>query len=387
MTLWSVAARNTLRNKFRTFMTVLGGAVAIIAFVVLRTVLSAWNAGIEYAAKDRLATRNKVSFVITLPKKYVEQVRNVPGVKSVTFQNWFGGKLAAFPDDFFATMATADNTLDVYSEIKLDPAALARWKTDKIGALVVDSLASKYHWKVGDKVVLQGTIYPGDWEFTVDGIYSVPQESAIPRTNFWFHWEYLNDAANIRQKDKIGWMVARVDDPSQSAAVSHRIDALFDDSDVQTETMSEQAMNNSFLGGISAVLDALNIVSVIILLIMMLILGNTIAMGVRERTTEYGVLRALGFQPSHVRTFIVGEALTLSLIAGVFGLLLAVPLVGGLGAYLEENMGQFFPHFSMTPLTAISAVALTLGLGALASLIPAVRAGRIPVTDALRRIA
>jgi putative ABC transport system permease protein len=110
-------------------------------------------------------------------------------------------------------------------------------------------------------------------------------------------------------------------------------------------------------------------------------------MGVRERTTEYGVLRALGFQPSHIRTFIVGEALTLSLISGVFGLLLAVPVVGGLGAWLEENMGQFFPHFRMSPLTALLAVTLTLGLGALASLIPAIRAARLPVTDALRRIA
>ncbi len=387
MTLWSVAARNLQRNKFRTFMSVLGGAVAIVAFVMLRTVLSAWNAGVEYAAKDRLATRNKVSFVIPLPKKYIDQIRNVPGVTSASWMNWFGGKLAAYPDEFFANMAVADNAFDVYSEIKIDPAQLAAWKTDKTGAIVGDSLASKFHWKVGDKVVLAGTIYPGDWQFTVDGIYSVPKESSVPRTNFWFHWEYLNDSANVRQKDRIGWTVARIDDPSKSAAICDQIDKLFDDSDVQTETMSEQAMNNSFLGGISAVLDALNVVSVIILLIMMLILGNTIAMGVRERTTEYGVLRALGFQPAHIRSFIVGEALTLSLLAGVFGLLLSVPLVGGLGKYLEENMGQFFPRFQMSPVTAIAAVTLTLGLGALASLIPAIRAGRMPVTDALRRIA
>jgi putative ABC transport system permease protein len=387
VTLWSVAARNTLRNRFRTLMTVLGGAVAIIAFVVLRTVLGAWNAGVEYAAKDRLATRNKVSFVIALPKKYIDEVRNVPGVKSATWMNWFGGKLAAYPDEFFANMAVADNALDVYDEVKVDPAQMAAWKADKTGAIVGDSLANKFHWKVGDKVVLQGTIFPGDWQFTVEAIYTVPKESAVPRTNFWFHWDYFNDALPARQKDKIGWIVARINDPSQSPAICARIDKLFDDSDIQTETMSEQAMNNSFLGGISAVLEALNVVSVIILLIMMLILGNTIAMGVRERTTEYGVLRALGFQPAHIRTFIVGEALTLSLIAGLFGLLLSVPLVSGLGGWLEENMGQFFPQFRMSPLTAVAAVTLTLGLGALASLIPAIRAGRMPVTDALRRIA
>ncbi len=368
-------------------MTVLGGAVAIIAFVMLRTVLVAWNAGVEFAAKDRLATRNKVSFVITLPKKYIDEVRAVQGVNAATWMNWFGGKLAAYPDEFFANMAVADNAFDVYDEMKVDPQGLAAWKADKTGAVVGDSLASKFHWKVGDKVVLQGTIFPGDWSFTVDAIYSVPKESAVPRTNFWFHWDYLNDGLPARQKDKIGWIVARIADPSASADICARIDKLFDDSDVQTETMSEQALNNSFLGGISAILDALNIVSLIILLIMMLILGNTIAMGVRERTTEYGVLRALGFRPAHIRTFIVGEALTLSLIAAGAGLLLSVPLVAGLGGFLEENMGQFFPHFRLSPLTAVAAVTLTLGLGAVASLIPAIRAGRMPVTDALRRIA
>jgi putative ABC transport system permease protein len=308
-------------------------------------------------------------------------------VKAATYMNWFGGKLAAHPDVFFANMGTADNIMDVYPEIQLEPEALARWKADKTGAIVGDNLAKQFGWKVGDTVVLQGTIYPGDWKFTIDGVYKVPSQSAVPRTNFWFHWSFMNDSANVRQKDKIGWIIATINDPSQSAIISDRIDKLFDDSDVQTTTMSEQAMNNSFLGGFSAVLDALNIVSIIILVIMMLILGNTIAMGVRERTTEYGVLRALGFQPSHIRTFIVGEALTLSLLAAVAGILLSFPLITGMGKWLEENMGQFFPVFALTPATAGAAVGLTLLLGALASLIPAVRAGQMPVTDALRRIA
>ena len=387
MTLWSVAARNTLRNKFRTFMTVAGGAVAVIAFLLLRTVLHAWNVGAEYAAKDRLATRDKVSFVIALPKHYIDQVSAVPGVKAATYMNWFGAKLAAHPDDFFANMAVADNVLDVYSEIKVAPEDLVRWKGDKTGAIVGDVLAAKYGWKLGDTVVLQGTIFPGDWKFTVDGIYKVPAQSPVPRTNFWFHWSYMNDALSAARKDQIGWIVSTVNDVSQSAAVSARIDKLFDDSDTQTTTMSEQTLNNSFLAGFSAILQALDLVSIIILLIMMLILGNTIAMGVRERTTEYGVLRAVGFQPAHIRSFIVGEALTLSLFSALLGLLLALPLVSGMGAWLEENMGQFFPVFRITPVAAATAVLLTLGLGALASLLPAVRAGQMQVTDALRRIA
>ena len=325
--------------------------------------------------------------MIALPYHYIVEVSNVPGVKSATYMNWFGAKLAAHPDDFFANMGCADNFLEVYDEVKIEPEAVARWKSDKTGALIGDSLATKYGWKVGDTVTLQGTIYPGDWKFTVDGIYKVPAQSSIPRTNFWFHWSYMNDAANVRQKDKIGWIVSRVADVSQGAAVSDRIDKLFDDSDTQTTTMTEQALNNSFLAGFGAILDALDIVSLIILVIMMLILGNTIAMGVRERTTEYGVLRALGFGPGHIRSFIVGEALTLSGLAALLGLGLAVPLISGMGKWLEENMGNFFPVFRLTALTAIVGVALTLALGALASLIPAIRAGRMQVTEALRRIA
>src|SRR5262249_4665491 len=153
--------------------------------------------------------------------------------------------------------------------------------------IVGDILAKKLNLKVGDTVVLTGSIYPGDWEFTIDGTYTAPPNSPMDRSTWFFHYDYLNDGAAPRQKNMIGWIITRVDDPAKSAQVSNAIDKLFDDSDTQTVTMSERAMNNGFLGGISAILDLLNVVSIIILLIMMLILGNTIAMGVRERTTEY----------------------------------------------------------------------------------------------------
>ena len=389
MTLWSVAAKNTLRNKFRTTMTVLGGAVAVIAFIMLRTVLDAWNVGVEYAAKDRLGTRNKISFVIPLPKHYIDDVRNdIKGIKSASYCDWFGAKWPKDPNEFFANLACSDNIFESYPEMKVDPAVLERWKADKKGAIVGDVLAKKLGMHVGDKVVLTGSIYPGDWEFTVDGIYTAPAQSPVDRSTFFFHWDYKNEGAPAQMKNLIGWIVTRVDDPSQSAAVSASIDKLIDDRDMQTATMSERAMNNSFLGGISSILDALNIVSVIILVIMMLILGNTIAMAVRERTTEYGVLRALGFEPGHIRAFIVGEAITTSLLAGLVGVGLAYPFVQmGMGKWLEENMGQFFPYFRVNPMTALLALVLTVLLGAVATLLPAVRAGKMEVTEAHRRIA
>jgi putative ABC transport system permease protein len=384
----SVAARNVLRNKFRTSLTILGGAVAILAFVLLRTVLHAWEVGVDFAAKDRLATRHKVSMVIPLPKRYIEDIRtNVPGIKTATYANWFGGKWPRDPNMFFANMAWEDNFLDAYPEVKVDQAALAKYQQDKKGAILGDAIAKKLGLSVGDKFTLTGTIYPGDWEFVLDAIYTVPEQSAVDRSSMYFHWDYLNETVSERQKNYIGWIITRVDDPSKSAQISAAIDRLFDEKDTQTATMSERAMNNSFMATLSAVLRALDIVSVIILLIMMMILGNTIAMGVRERTTEYGVLRALGFMPGHIRVFILGEAVTTSLLAGLFGLVLAYPIVQlGMGKWLEENMGAFFPFFRINPLTVLVAIGVSIVLGAIAAIIPAMRASHLSVVDSLRRI-
>jgi putative ABC transport system permease protein len=388
MNLVSVAARNVLRNKFRTSLTIVGGAVAILAFVLLRTVLYAWNVGVEYAAKDRLATRHKVSFVIPLPKKYIDDVRtNVKGVKFASYANWFGAKWPKDPNEFFANLAIEDDYLDAYPEMIVPPEQMARWKEDKKGAIIGDMLANKLGVKVGDKLTLTGSIYPGDWEFMIDAIYTVPKQASVDRATFMFHWNYMNDSLPAARKDMIGWIVTRIDDPSRSAQISADIDKLFDEKDTQTATMSERAMNNSFMATISALLTALDVVSIIILLIMMMILGNTIAMGVRERTTEYGVLRALGFMPKHIRVFIVGEAVTTAFIAGILGLVLSYPIVElGMGKWLEENMGAFFPFFRIDRMTMLAALGLSLLLGGVAALIPAIQASRITVTDALRRI-
>lgn len=387
MNLPTLAARNILRNRFRTALTVLGVAVAVLAFVLLRTVIYAWTVSVDYAAKDRIATRHKVTFVMTLPRRYAEDLRAVPGVVAATYMNWFGAKDPKHESDFFANMAVETETFfAVYDEMVVPPAQLADWKGDRKAAIVGDQLAKKLGWKVGDRVILKGTIYPGDWEFRIAGIYTATRKS-VDRSSFYFHWDYLNDAQPERGKDQIGWIASRVSDPSRAADVTKAIDKLFDERDVQTLSMSEKAMNNSFLGMLSAVLQAVDIVSVVILAIMGLILGNTIAMGVRERTSEYGTLRAIGFLPRHLAAFVVCEALTVGLLGGGVGLLLAYPLVErGMGRWIEENMGAFFPYFRVPLSTAAAALGLALLLSLLASALPAYRAAKLNVISALRRL-
>ena len=197
----------------------------------------------------------------------------------------------------------------------------------------------------------------------------------------------MNDAVPLRRKDQIGWISARVQDPSQAANISTAIDRHFEERDIQTLSQSERALNTSFLGMVSTVLKALNLVSGVILVIMLLILGNTIAMGVRERTHEYGVLRAIGFLPRHIAGFVFGEAMVIGTLGGLFGIAVAYPLVErGVGRFIEENMGGFFPYFRIEPSTVVSAIVLSLVLGALAAGLPAYRAAKLNVVDSLRRV-
>ncbi|HEX7927357.1 MAG TPA: FtsX-like permease family protein, partial [bacterium] len=350
MTLTGIAVRNLRRNKLRTSLTVLGVAVAIMAFLLLRTVLVSWNASIEYAAKDRLGTRHKVSFIMELPKRYVDAIRQQPGVQAATWANWFGGKDPRHPEEFFMTLAVDPKSyLDVYNEMEVSNEGKERWYGDRQGALVGDHLARKLGLKVGDRFSLESNIFRGTYTFNVSAIYT-SDSPTIDRTSLLFHWDYFDKSRPDAFQDKVGWIVSRIDDPSKTADISAALDKQFDAQDVQTLTMSEKAMNNSFMGMFTAILRAVEIVSVIILLILLLILGNTIAMGVRERRNEYGVLRALGFLPRHVATFVIGESIALGLLAGIIGVAIAYPLVQyGLGRWIEENMNTMFSWFRVTP--------------------------------------
>lgn len=387
MNLASIAVRNVWRNRFRALMTVLGVAVAVMAFVMLRTVVTATNVAVTYAAQDRVGTRHKVSFVLQLPRRYIDTVRAVPGVRTATWANWFGAKEPNHPNDFFATMAVdPDSFFDVYNEMEVAPDALARWREDRRGAIVGDVLARKMGWRVGQRVVLRGTIYPGDWEFNIAGIYNATRRS-VDRSQFLFHYRYLNESIPVGRRDQIGWMIARIDNPSQAASISRAIDAAFDVQDVQTVSMSERAMNLSSMGMLSGMFTAINVISLVILGILALLLGNTIAMGVRERTMEYGVLRAVGFLPKHVVAFILSEAAALGAFAGLAGVALSYPVVQqGLGRWIEENQGATFPYFRIEPETAAVAFALAIALALAAAALPAWRASRLTVTDALRRL-
>ncbi|MBK6464410.1 MAG: ABC transporter permease [Myxococcales bacterium] len=392
MNLATLAAKNLWRNRVRTALTVACASIAVLAFITLRTLVAAWTAQADFAAKDRVVTRHKVTFVMPLPKKYVEDVRATKGVRLSTFASWFGGKDPKHDQEFFGAFGVdRDTYFQVYDEMLVPPDQLARWKEDRRGAIVGDALANKLGWKVGDKVTLESGLYPSQpdnpWTFTISGIYTATRKS-VDRSSFIFQWDTLNDGVASTARDQVGWIVSRVDDPAQAANIGLALDAKFDVQDIQTLSQDEAAFNASFLAGISALLVAVDYISIIILVIMMLVLGNTVAMGVRERTFEYGTLRAMGFSPGHVAFFILAEAAFVGGLGGAVGLLLSYPLLNrGLGRFLEENMGSFFPFFSVPPHIWAVAMFLSVALAVVAAIIPAVGASKLRVTEALRRIA
>jgi putative ABC transport system permease protein len=382
----SIAVRNVMRTKFRTTFTIVGAAVAIIAFIVLQTVLTSWNAAADYSAKDRLATRQKNSMMTPLPKRYVDEIRQIPGVTAATFATWFGGRDMRHPNDSFPSFAVDESSLSVFTEYEVTPEARARWLEDRQGALIGDVLARRLGLSVGDRITLTGTAYPGEWQFNVSAIYTSVNKG-VDRARFFFHWPYLNDSMPDNQKDQVGWILSRIDDPSRSAEVSAAIDKKFSDRESQTTTMSERALNLSSLGMVSAILSSLRIATLVILGIMMLFLGNTIAMTMRERSVEFCILRAIGFLPRHVALFVLSEALTIGALAGVLGVALAYPLVHvGMRRWIEENMTIFFPSFHITTMTMILALLLPMVLAGAAGLIPMRRAMKVTVSQGLRHL-
>jgi putative ABC transport system permease protein len=357
----------------------------VLTFLLLRTVMFAWNVAADEAVADRVVTRHKVTFIMPLPRRYVDDVRATPGIQNTTFASWFGGTLPAHPEEFFAALAIdKDAFFEVYDEVVVTEDEVRAFREDKQAAIVGQVLANKLGWKKGDTVTLQSFIFEGDWQFHVVGLYDSTRRT-FDKSSFLFRWDYLNDQVGEGMKDQVGWLVSRTDgNPTQ---IGQQLDAKFDERDVQTVSQDEATFQRSFLAGFAGIFTAINVVTIVILVIMSMILGNTVAMGVRERIPEYGVLRAVGFLPRHLVALVVGEAAVLGAVGGLVGLGISYPLVQyGVGRFMEENMGAMFPYFDITPGTALLSLVLSIGLAVLASLVPALQASRVGVVDALRRV-
>ena len=376
-------ARNALRHKLRTALTVLGLVIAVLAYGLLQTVVDAWYAGAAAASNARLVTRNSISLVFPLPLSYENRIRGVEGVTQVARSSWFAGTYRD-PKNFFAQFAVSDNYIDLYPELILPPEQRADYRRDRRGALVGRQLADQYGFKIGDVIPLKGTIYPGTWDFVVRGIMEGRDESTITR-QMLFHYEYLNES--IRKKavgkpDQVGVFILGIDNPDNAAAVSRRVDDVFRNSLAETMTETEQAFQLGFVAMSNQIIAAIRVVSYVVIVIVMAVMANAMAMSARERTTEYATLKALGFGPGFLAMLVFGESMVLCMIGGAIGILLTPPAAN----LFKSTVGNVFPVFTVSHETAAMQAACALVCGVAAAIVPAVQAARVRIVEGLRAI-
>ena len=385
MELIRLLLRNALRHKLRSVLTVIGVGVAVMAFALLQTVVTAWHAGVEASAANRLITRHAVSFVFPLPLSYRDRIAQIPGVNKVTYAIWFSG-VYIDKNQFFARLAVdSDTFFDVYPEFVIEREQFEAFKRQRNACIIGVDIAKRYHLKIGDIMPMEGDVYPGQWEFVVRGIY-YPRDQTTDPSSMMFHYRYLDERVRQEVPDRagqVGWYIVRIDDPANSAQIAHDIDNLFANSRAETKTETERAFQQGFLSAASAVITAMNIMSFVIIGIILLVLGNTMVMSARERTHEFAVLKALGFSGRQLFLLLGGESMMLSIAGSALGLVLTLPAVAGFQSALPKG---WFPVFYIKPETIVIGCIAGCVVGLLASLIPLRRGLTTRIVEGLRYV-
>ncbi len=376
--------RNVFRHKLRSWLTILGITIAILAFGLLRTVISAWYAGVEASSASRLVTRNSISIIFTLPLSYKERIRQIDGVKIVSWGNWFGG-IYIDEKNFFANFAVDPKTyLELYPELILPPDQKAAFIRDRKGFVAGRKLAERFGWKVGDTVALRGTIYPGQWDFVMRGIYK-GRDKTVDETTFFFQWDYLNEKmkkSSPARADQIGFYMIGVTKADVAADVTVNIDKTFSNSVAETLTETEKAFQMGWIAMSQAIVTAIQLVSFVVIIIIMAVMANTMAMTARERIGEYAIFKTLGFGGRYIAVLIFGESLIISMIGCAFGIAFTFPAAKAFG----DELSNFFPIFNVATETIYMDIAAALLVGTVAGIFPTLRSIRIRIADGLRRI-
>lgn len=384
MYILKLIVKNALRHKLRTSLTILGITIVILAFGLLRTVVSAWYAGVEASSASRLVTRNSISLVFQLPLSYKDKIRQINGVKLVSYGNWFGG-VYIDEKNFFANFAAEPKSyLELYPEYVLHPDQKAAFLLDRKAAIAGQKLAVKYGWKIGDTITLKGTIFPGNWEFVLRGIYQ-GKDKSTDETQFFFHWDYLNETMKKtvpRRADQTGFYLIGITDPNLAEEVAVAVDKTFKNSLAETLTETEKTFQLSFVSMSEAIVIAIQLVSFVVIIIIMAVMANTMAMTARERIGEYAVFKTLGFGGWHIAALVFGESLFIAMIGCTIGIFFTFPAAKVFG----NTMGTYFPVFNVATKTIYLDIIASLLVGFVAAIIPTWRAIKIRIADGLRRI-
>jgi putative ABC transport system permease protein len=370
---------NLRRKKVRTTLTIGSFAVALFLFGLLAAIRVGFRGGADAAGADRLDVINRVSLILPLPLSYRDRIIQVPGVANVTYATWFGG-VYQNERNFFAQFAVDKDTwFDVYADYVVSPEGREAFMRDRQACMVGRALAKRFGFKVGDRIPVRGTIWTGDWEFNVAGIYEGSRPDA-DTTGMFFRADYLEENRQFG-KGTVGGDVVKLRDPADAVRVTKAIDALFANSPFETLTQTEKAFAASFVNQMGNIELLIMTIGLVVFFTLLLVTGNTMAIAVRERSGELAVLKTIGFSDPRVMRLILAEAVLIAGQGGLVGLALAKLVLPGLTRALPM-LGVLY----VSPLTFATGFLLALAVGAAAGLLPAIGAMRLKVVDALRRV-
>jgi putative ABC transport system permease protein len=397
MSVFKLVLINLGRNKRRTILTMLSVMVALFLFCALRGVLDTLAASIKVGSETRLVTRNKISLIFPLPLSYRDRLAAIPGVRKVGYANWFGGRDPVDPGNFYAQFAVdAPNYIPIYNrdiEIvaadapqapiglppDMDP-KLAAFMSERDAAIAGEKLFKRMKWKLGQKVPVSGTIFPGTWTFTIRAVYHA-KDPAFGEESLLFHWKYLSERG-MGGQGQVGWYVLDLGDPGRAGAVAKEVDAIYENSASPTRTETERAFQAGFVSMYGNVPFLIGVIGIAVVFAILLVAANTMMMAARERTSEVGVMKTLGFEDRTIFNVVLAEAAIITLGGGLAGALFAKWLIESSGF----NAGGLLPPMTISWATVAIGIGIAVLMGATSGLVPAWRASRLTIVDALRRV-
>jgi putative ABC transport system permease protein len=373
---------NLFRTKVRLLLTIGSFAVALFLFVFLAVVNDAFGRGGTVAGADRLVIINRTSIINPIPLSYRDKIVRIPGVKYITHNNWFGGIYQDEKNFFPQFVIDPENQRQVFPELIVPDDQWAAFVKDRQGAIAGARTAERFHWKIGDRIPIKTTLYGGgSWEFNLVGIYrgKLPQDD---ETQFWFQWDYFEERVPQAFKGQIGWYVLRVDNPDESPRIAKAIDDEFANSPYETKTETESAFQAGWAKQFGNIKLLILSIGAVVFVTLLLVTGNTMAISVRERTTELAVFKAIGYSDRTILFFVLGEALVVALFGGLLGMGFAVLAIPWLSVLLVGLIPPIVLSRSMLLFGLITAILVGLASG----LLPGLGAMHMRVVTALRRV-
>lgn len=375
--------KNCWRNRRRTILTIASIGISMCLLGVMMTMYHAFYLSEPQAEEAlRLVTRNRVSLTLPVPLSYMSRIKQIPGVQEAMVANWFGGtyKDNRDPKNMFARFAVEPEKLfSVYGEMKIPDEEKQAFLRDRASCVIGRDVARNHHLKVGDRLPIIGDIYPGNYEFKIVGIFDWPRNSEV----MYFDKEYLEQKLPPGRRGNVGLFYVHIDDAQNGARISAAIDNEFRNSPAETKTETEQAFTVGFLSLLGNVKMFLLAISAAVTFTVLLVSANTMAMSVRERVREIGVLKTLGFASNEILGLILGEALSISMLGGLIGYLISTGLMQAIAR--TPGIGGFLPTLPLIePPVALACMGTAALVGLMSALVPAMGASRLSIVQALR---